>query len=842
MSGNIPIEAINTFVVCPVCKEPYDVNVHRPKILQCKRNSTHTICIICLKTLIRMCSDDDERDTFNCPICREEHQLPPSNIDANDHFIDNSDLFRLSDVLQDQSVQKDSSQIKCQFCDVANADWWCDNCSMGICKACRGIHDRLPMILHKLIPVLEVDWQNVKKKDFCKQHRKEIIKVCFCTTNKMSYLCKICTDDHKGHDFKDLITVATTRLSAVKKLYEKAVERNRQDLDCKQSLDATKKVLASNICAVESKLLACQDHHMKIMQMQHEKERKELSDIKENRTSFLDNESEKNEQRCCTFDNIRTKYEALLQTSSVNTLKDIDYVEDALNMYLTSMCRTAADTNAYLEILLFQNDSKFKEMLQETLKIKTMPNDLKVYIPDVAFQDHEFKLVIQTFSENRQICRVGGLPVKVFVESSCCDFKEMLYPLSSTGERGTPGMYVVPFVPKFKGECKLHVFAEEKSTTLRHSTRMSVHQIDISFNKVVLCDKLCEIYACFRDDIDPDVVERLNVLCQDEAGKILESEVTYRDSKKLIAKFKPNYLGKKNIFITVNNIKIAGPFVTAVWEECKGYLSDSQVNEITDIISEGNSPYFSYLTDDTGNTYPNMSFIGFDGETHFVLKNTVRQEKITSSENRLARKTDLTGLFSAGEKDYILNHVKNAAGFAISPCGEFAVSDYEEHCILIYRTPKHFGDSQKSLEPLRWIGEEGRQWGKFKNPTTLRINTDGSKLYVCDSGNGRIQELDMNGNPLNVFGPEILRLYTPEAISISLEGYLLILDKHKLVTFNVNSCTRRIIYQVEICCNESICNFNHLICCISQGKFVHLCRKNNSLRIFKYRPMEEVQV
>ncbi|XP_033114116.1 tripartite motif-containing protein 45-like [Anneissia japonica] len=845
------VQGIDAFVSCPICKEHYDEDIRRPKILVC----THSFCIVCIRELIRRCYNARE-NTFRCPTCRYEHIPPAQGTDASAYYTDNNDLLGLKDLLENQYRQRDESQVqKCELCrepsNFNEAVAWCESCSKALCKICCERHDDLPIKGHpKSTPLNEVNFHEIDRKDYCqvKDHKgEEITLVCY-QHEITEFLCNVCAQDscHQHHDVKDLKTEAKNKLSEINKLFNMAEKINHSDLDCKQMLEVAKDTLERNLNAAQSHINECQDHFMEALQKHGENNQQKLCEIKEEKSDLLSKEIEENKQRCCRFENITNEVDQFHLASPRTIVEDTNNLTDALIKYKNMKEVKAPTANVYVDVKCgVDTDDKFEQFLQESRQIRTMPSELRICHPKLAFRDFKFKLQIQTILDN-EICKVGGLPVRVSVHCPCCRADKTLVPHYKCGN------YLVTYLPKSIGEYTFDIYIEgsEKPTA---KVCVSVHLLELFYEKIVHCGEVCTLRAHFAAI---DIATRLNVICQNEVGDILEPVDVTVSSQELNAAVQPNYLGKLKMYVTFDNIKIAGPFTIAVYKKPNWNTNSLADSEITHLAVSDRCVYFAdtqvnkkilavnpmkgpnmYAVDNFQKK--GMSFLAFDDVgKKFVLFITVLKDALSAGE-KIETKTELKICTRNGRKSsYILKSVKNPAGIAVNTSGEIAaVSDRKEHCIFIFHTPES-DELITSIDPVRKLGEEGERLGTFNNPTALCINKK-NKLFVLDSGNGRVQELNMDGEFVDVYGPEILRLQAPESICLSPEGYLLILDTNNLVTIDVNSGHRKTIHQVAICCEGQSCNFNHLICSLSDCQVLRFCIGKNAMHIFRYLPIEK---
>ncbi|KAL3868655.1 hypothetical protein ACJMK2_041434 [Sinanodonta woodiana] len=127
------ITSTHNELMCPVCLGIYAT----PRILAC----LHTLCEKCVILLInneRAIPKSDNKETFNCPVCRYESDSPPTNMDLSRWVR----RLPLNTVIQEKvrSHSVVSEKGICTICKKSSPVKFCRNCDNFLCVRCLEEH------------------------------------------------------------------------------------------------------------------------------------------------------------------------------------------------------------------------------------------------------------------------------------------------------------------------------------------------------------------------------------------------------------------------------------------------------------------------------------------------------------------------------------------------------------------------------------------------------------------------------------------------------------------------------------------------------------------------------
>lgn len=126
-------------------------------------------------------------------------------------------------------------------------------------------------------------------------------------------------------------------------------------------------------------------------------------------------------------------------------------------------------------------------------------------------------------------------------------------------------------------------------------------------------------------------------------------------------------------------------------------------------------------------------------------------------------------------------------GMALSESGQLFVCDSGNHRIQVF--DKHL------LAPMKCFGKQGSKVGHFDSPDDIKLDSKG-KLYITDQRNSRIQVLTQNGKHICTFGRKGRNpgeLVLPNCIHI--DGELLYVSDYKTNYISVFHISGRFMYR-----------------------------------------------
>ncbi|XP_066273448.1 E3 ubiquitin-protein ligase TRIM45-like [Branchiostoma lanceolatum] len=198
MAEAIITQISGDFLECTICLEPFK----NPKVLPC----LHTFCKGCLEKFFAQQSEG--RETFPCPTCRTETELPGGGVEG---LKDNFFVLSLKDAVDvHKKLTTDSTDdITCGTCDDGNkATSWCRHCDCFLCINCLAVHQRLrPTRDHDTLSLEELKSRSTsnplafksQRQPICHEHNGEELRF-FCQTCQ-SPICRDCLVlEHKDHE------------------------------------------------------------------------------------------------------------------------------------------------------------------------------------------------------------------------------------------------------------------------------------------------------------------------------------------------------------------------------------------------------------------------------------------------------------------------------------------------------------------------------------------------------------------------------------------------------------------------------------------------------------------
>ena len=185
----VPVDQLESLLICSICLE----TLNDPRTLPC----FHSFCKCCLEKFVKSNREKTvgkEIEQFNCPTCRLEFILKPSEEVVgmtSSHFIRN--------MLDVMAIQRQAKTSKCSVCQEP-AITRCSTCEMYMCEKCLAHHYIWPgNKKHTVLSINELtqteNQTKIRGKLHCKKHENKRLKF-YCETCK-ELICRYCMDfDH----------------------------------------------------------------------------------------------------------------------------------------------------------------------------------------------------------------------------------------------------------------------------------------------------------------------------------------------------------------------------------------------------------------------------------------------------------------------------------------------------------------------------------------------------------------------------------------------------------------------------------------------------------------------
>ena len=116
------------FLVCDICAEPYDNEIHQPKFLEC----LHTFCSHCL--ILLASQGRDKTGTISCPNCRQPTHVPEDGVGGlrTNFYIEQMKAY--SATLQQAATIENTEG--CYKHGNQPLFFFCETCGLAICRHC----------------------------------------------------------------------------------------------------------------------------------------------------------------------------------------------------------------------------------------------------------------------------------------------------------------------------------------------------------------------------------------------------------------------------------------------------------------------------------------------------------------------------------------------------------------------------------------------------------------------------------------------------------------------------------------------------------------------------------
>ena len=264
------VEELEKEITCAVCHGHYN----EPKVLPC----CHYYCKECIYSLALRTGLDKP---FSCPECRMDITLPQGCVDnlPTAFFIN-----RLKQVHSKLEKAHGKVDAKCELCRGAKAEAFCRQCASLICADCVKAHQKMKTFFGHKVSSLEELKAGLTVRDIvmeesplqmCEVHTKKMKIYCFdCSC----LICRDCTiKNHLGHNY-EFIKVAATEMK--KKFIEDMypLEEMKASLShAVKEIQSTQSEIEAQRYSVNNKLESLFEHLHKIIEQRKQELLKEVA-------------------------------------------------------------------------------------------------------------------------------------------------------------------------------------------------------------------------------------------------------------------------------------------------------------------------------------------------------------------------------------------------------------------------------------------------------------------------------------------------------------------------------------------------------------------------------------
>ena len=231
---------------CSVCLQSFN----DPKLLQC----FHVFCKNCLEPLVLR---GQHGLLLHCPIasCNCSTLLPANGISGLQSAFHINHLFEVQDALQKLKQEKEGQKTECGKCKKKEANGFCRDCGKFVCQLCIEMHQIWEEYsTHKVIDLEQLNIMEVIPPTlYCPKHPGKELDL-FCETDQ-ELICQHCiVNTHRDHQY-NLVSEAYPRHRDTIITYLGPVMQQLNTVNrAIQSLDTTKVNIMEQRAAIESNI------------------------------------------------------------------------------------------------------------------------------------------------------------------------------------------------------------------------------------------------------------------------------------------------------------------------------------------------------------------------------------------------------------------------------------------------------------------------------------------------------------------------------------------------------------------------------------------------------------
>lgn len=714
------LKNLQQHVTCSICLDTFT----EPKTIAC----LHTFCLKCLEKHAQTNSRDGK---FRCPECQADIAVPEGlRFDKlPTGFLQNS-LLGLLTVQQ----SGDGRETSCSSCRKKSAEIsFCFECGRFMCPDCVNAHELLRNVAfdgHKVRPIRNFkidDYETLlKRKSFCHEpyHEREVTRF-FCLACQ-SCVCQVCViTDHRDHRVEPLDKTADAEKAKIIAGVELIKQKSQVCRDVIRQFEQTVIDLEKNVTAAKREVShAAEQMIAKI----REHERDAITALEDTRV-------------------FRTEKLNLVKTQVQSLTKQIKQaVEFADNLVQRSSSSVIMENKPYLQQRFADLNKTQVPSVQVSPHVKFVPTfttenvTLGIIEPIIHGLTQDFQAGLES---SIVICPKVNIDVqdeeKKFQAEVIVEPSEQVGSLM-TRECEDGARFVVRFTPKVIGVYNVSVKINGKALP---DSPFTLPVKNRKFHVLGEFDlkQLEDLQGPFRIAVSRDGLVAVAdcdghcILVFDKKGQFLRK------------------CGSKG----QNRGELHAPAGVTFFNEDEILVADylNHRVQLFDLYTGSCVLSFGKYGKEIGELH-NPESVCVDDEDRVVVADCFN--------NRMQVFTmDGEPLFIFGDRG---SGKLNRPSSCVFHNKRFFVSDTWNHCLKI------FDDAGKFLGR---IGEQGPGDGHFNWPQGLCVDKQGNhyNILVCDSGNGRIVQLTMDGF---FTGKTVTKLQDPITIARTPDGPVLVSD------------------------------------------------------------------
>ena len=714
------LKNLQKHVTCSICLDMFT----EPKTIAC----LHTFCLKCLEKHAQTSSRDGK---FRCPECQAEVAVPEGlRFDKLPTGFHQNSLLGLLAVQQ----SGDGREISCSSCRKKSAETsFCFECGRFMCPDCVNAHELLRNVAfdgHKVRPIRNFKTDDyealLKRKSFCHEpyHEREVLRF-FCLACQ-SCVCQVCViTDHRDHRVEPLDKTADAEKAKIMTGVDLMKQKSQVCRDVIRQFEQTVIDLERNVTAAKREVShAAEQMIAKI----RERERDAITALEDTRV-------------------LRTEKLNSVKTQVQSLAKQINQaVEFADNLVQRSSSSGIMENKPYLQQRFADLNKTQVPSVQVSPYVKFVPTCtpenliLGIIEPIVHGLTQDFQAGLES---SIVICPKVNIDVqdkdKKFQAEVIVEPAELVGSLMTRGcEDGT--RFVVRFTPKVSGVYNVSVKINGK---VLPDSPFTVPVRDRKFHMLGEFDlkQLEDLQGPFRIAVSRDGL----VAVADCDGHCI---LVFDKKGQFLRKF--GHKGK-------NRGELHAPAGVTFFNDDKILVTDylNHRVQLFNVYTGSCELSFGRYGKEIGDLH-NPESVCVDDEGRVAIADCFN--------NRMQVFTvDGQPLFIFGDRG---SGKLNRPSGCVFHNKRFIVSDTWNHCLKIFDHSGKF---------LGRIGEQGQGVGHFNWPQGLCLDKQGNhyNILVCDSGNGRIVQLTMDGF---FTGKTATKLQDPIAIARTPDGPVLVSD------------------------------------------------------------------